>query len=369
MTNARGIALSAAREVAEDPDRVGPFVVSEDLGDGVSDFRFVCLMKGYEGWQWSVTLFHDADRDVWTVDESTLVPAEGALLPPAWVPWKDRLLPSDLSVTDALGTPAIDSRLEDGLRLQGASRNAEEPRDEDGSEGAGHPSHDSAQGAAGPVEASADAVAEDLGTSAIDGTDVGDEDQDEAVDRFALTRRRVLSPVGRSQTAERWYQGQHGPRSLSTRTAGKDNPCSTCGFLVPIAGDLGRMFGVCANVWSPDDGRVVSLDHGCGEHSDIGQPAPTPLWMQSAPAYDDTRIDVIRRIPREESSEVELIEGMDADVDSSASDDGPDDSRDRDSPVVPTTGRSSGDGSDVDKTSGADRGEIESSSTPDAGRA
>lgn len=348
MTNARDIALSVARKVAEDPDRVGPLVVSEDLGDGVSDFRFACLMKGYEGWQWSVTLYHDVDRDVWTVDESTLVPAEGALIPPAWVTWKDRLLPSDLSVTDVLGTAPADPRLEDGVRVQDAPQNAGDgPRDDGESDAAGHPSHGSGPG---PADDAA-TVPPDGGAEAgeapiLDGADVGDEDRDEAVDGFVLTRRRVLSPIGRSQAAERWYQGQHGPRSLSTRTAGRDNPCSTCGFLVPIAGDLGRMFGVCANVWSPDDGRVVSLDHGCGEHSDIDPPAPTPLWTQPAPAYDDTRIDVIRRVPREESSEVEPIEGMDDGVDASASDDAP----------------------DVDRASGADRMAGESSSTQGARR-
>ena len=28
------------------------------------------------------------------------------------------------------------------------------------------------------------------------------------------------------------------------------------------------MFGACANEWSPSDGLVVSLDHGCGAHSE-----------------------------------------------------------------------------------------------------
>ena len=46
-------------------------------------------------------------------------------------------------------------------------------------------------------------------------------------------------------------------------------PCSTCGFFVPMAGALRSLFGVCANAWSPSDGRVVSLDHGCGAHSEI----------------------------------------------------------------------------------------------------
>jgi hypothetical protein len=38
---------------------------------------------------------------------------------------------------------------------------------------------------------------------------------------------------------------------------------------VPIAGALRQVFGVCANEWSPSDGQVVSLDHGCGAHSEL----------------------------------------------------------------------------------------------------
>ena len=309
VANAQDIAQSVAREVAEDPDRVGPFVTVEDLGEGVSDFRFACLMKGYEGWQWSVTLYHDSDRDVWTVDESTLVPAEGALLPPAWVPWKDRLVPSDLSVTDVLGTPADDARLEGGVASPTEGATSPTNADDD--------VRDAGDGGSG----------EATGTEPADGTvsASADDDAHEVVAAFSLARHRVLSPVGRSQAADRWYQGQHGPRSLSARAAGKENPCSTCGFLVPIAGDLGTMFGVCANLWSPDDGRVVSLDHGCGQHSDIEPPAAAPLWVQSAPAYDDTRIDVIRRIPREESSAVELIEDMENDGDDARTSQAPDD--------------------------------------------
>ena len=72
------------------------------------------------------------------------------------------------------------------------------------------------------------------------------------------------------------------------------------------------MFGVCANKWSPDDGRVVSVDHGCGEHSEIEPPEPTHLWVQSKPAYDDLHIDVVAQAPREERGPVELIEQLEA---------------------------------------------------------
>ena len=46
------------------------------MGDGVTDFRFATEYRGYEGWQWSVTLFHDEELDRWTVNESSLVPTD-----------------------------------------------------------------------------------------------------------------------------------------------------------------------------------------------------------------------------------------------------------------------------------------------------
>ena len=127
-----------------------------------------------------------------------------------------------------------------------------------------------------------------------------------------MSRRHVLSPKGRAQVAKRWYEGPRGPKALSTKTA-DGNLCSTCGFFVPLKGELNLMFGVCANKWSPDDGRVVSVDHGCGEHSEIEPPEPSHLWVQSKPAYDDFHIDVIAQKPRDERGAVEAIEQLDDD--------------------------------------------------------
>ena len=36
-----------------------------------------------------------------------------------------------------------------------------------------------------------------------------------------------------------------------------------------LAGPLAELFGVCANGNANDDGKVVSLDHGCGAHSEV----------------------------------------------------------------------------------------------------
>jgi len=167
-------------------------------------------------------------------------------MPPKWIPWKDRLEPTDLSPTDYIGTNPDDERIEDG-EVQ---------------------------------ESSLQYV-------------------NDAVEVFRLTRRHVLSSLGRAQAAKRWYEGPRGPKALSTKTAA-GNLCSTCGFFVPLKGELDRLFGVCANKWSPDDGRVVSLDHGCGEHSEIEPPEPSRLWVQANTAFDDLHIDVVAHRPRKQ---------------------------------------------------------------------
>lgn len=321
-TDPRLVAHAVAFEVADDDSQVGDFLGVQELEDGVSDFRFAAHIPGYEGWQWSVMLYHDEDRGLWTVSESSLIPGEDSLMPPQWIPWKDRLLPSDLAVTDALGTEPDDPRLEPGFTPE-----ADEAKAADESE-------------ASPAVASSETVESDGKTESESSAETAEESaaaegQDEKVEtasqadpdaenketghdepleskirvanEFELSRRRVLTPLGRAQAAERWYSGPHGPKSLSTKTA-DGLACQTCGFFIPLQGELNLMFGVCANKWSPDDGRVVSRDHGCGEHSEIEPPEPSSLWIQSKPAYDDMHIDIVEQAPREERGDVEAME-------------------------------------------------------------
>ena len=299
----RAIAQAVAIEVADEDSQVGDFVEAIVLGDNVTDFRFETRVRGYEGWQWSVTLYHDVELDHWTVNESSLVPTDKALRPPEWIPWKDRLEPTDLAVTDSIGTDPDDPRMEEGFRKTGpaeqgenVSSNAESAETTDAGDNAGT----DADGLAGAQDESAAASV------------TSEEDIDEAVEEFDLSRRHVLTPLGRSQTAKRWYEGPRGPKSLSTKTS-DGNPCSTCGFFIPLKGELNLLFGVCANKWSPDDGRVVSIDHGCGEHSEIEPPEPSHLWVQSKPAFDDLHIDIIAHAPRDERGSVELIERLSVD--------------------------------------------------------
>ncbi|MBT1172275.1 DUF3027 domain-containing protein [Bifidobacterium sp. MA2] len=299
----RDLARAVAIEVAEEPEQVGDVVDAIDLGDGVTDFRIAAHIRGYEGWQWSVTLYHDEELDHWTVNESSLIPTADALMPPAWVPWKDRLEPTDLAPTDSIGTDPDDPRLEEGFRR---TQPAPETKGDDDAEA------EHADAAPDATDAGSDEGVEPSDDSDATPAVDSEEDVDEVVEEFDLSRRHVLSPLGRAQTAKRWYEGPRGPKAMSTKTAA-GNLCSTCGFFVPLKGELNLMFGVCANKWSPDDGRVVSLDHGCGEHSEIDPPEPSRLWVQSKPAFDDLHIDIIAQRPREDRAQVELLEAQDAD--------------------------------------------------------
>lgn len=348
----RDIARAVAMDVADEPEQVGDVVNAIELGDNVTDFRLAADVRGYEGWQWSVTLYHDAEVGTWTVNESSLVPTDDALVPPAWVPWKDRLEPTDLAPTDSIGTDPDDPRLEGGFRktepvagatagedgksaetAEQAEKSAETAEQAEPAEPVAEKTQDSAENAENAESADSSETAES--TEATESTETAETQEtavteateetaaaakaeaqaqqtDEIVEEFALSRRHVLSPKGRAQVAKRWYEGPRGPKALSTKTA-DGNLCSTCGFFVPLKGELNLMFGVCANKWSPDDGRVVSVDHGCGEHSEIEPPEPSHLWVQSKPAYDDFHIDVIAQKPRDERGAVEAIEQLDDD--------------------------------------------------------
>ena len=84
-------------------------------------------------------------------------------------------------------------------------------------------------------------------------------------------RSRVLSGYGRDDTAERWYESDHGPRTPLSRAAPAN--CVSCGFFVPLSGGLGRLFGACGNAFAPDDGRVM----GWWRRTAASSPSAAPL--------------------------------------------------------------------------------------------
>jgi hypothetical protein len=99
----------------------------------------------------------------------------------------------------------------------------------------------------------------------------------------------VLSSFGRDDTAERWYESDHGPRTPLSHAAPAN--CVSCGFFVPLSGGLGRVFGACGNAYAPDDGRVVSADHGCGAHSEAALSGPAA--HAAVPVIDEFGYDLV----------------------------------------------------------------------------
>jgi hypothetical protein len=219
----------AALDEAAGADQVGQHLGLEAGGDRVVTHLFECLDPAYPGWRWVVTVTRASRAKTVTVDDSALLPGPGALLAPAWVPWRDRLQPGDLGVGDLLPAHEDDERLVPMVVLAGDNAVIDWYAD-------------------GPAEAPDPADALLAPTPVFPG------------------RARVLSLAGRDETAERWYDGEHGPDSPIARAA--PATCASCGFFVPLSGVLGQVFGGCANEFAPDDGRIVSGDHGCGAHSE-----------------------------------------------------------------------------------------------------
>jgi hypothetical protein len=257
------LARSAAQEQAS-PARVGQYLGAEADGDRTVTHLFECLDPAYTGWRWAVTVTRASRAKSITVSESLLLPGPDSLLAPDWVPWRDRVRPGDVGVGDLLPTLADDERLVPTAMLEGDEGVLE--WDDSAPWDAALPTIDQPRGAPFPAA-----------RPAGPGPDTGP----------VAKRSRVLSAIGRDETALRWYSSEHGPRSPLAHAA--PGPCMTCGFLVPMGGPLGRVFGVCANEYAPDDGRVVSLDHGCGAHSE----APAGAQSAVSPVIDELGYDLV----------------------------------------------------------------------------
>jgi hypothetical protein len=212
--------LIDAKEAAKDfllseisSERVGEYLESKIEAESTATHYFASLDQGYRGWMWAVTIGGDENL---TLNEIVMIPGPTALLAPKWIPWQERLQSGDLGVGDVLPTAPDDARLVPGYTQ-------------------------------------VDEIIED------EITPLGWE--------FGLGRKRVLSEIGREQAINRWYGSTHGPNTPMAELA--TDRCISCGFYISLSGSLGRMFGVCANSYAQDDGKVVSIDHGCGGHSEV----------------------------------------------------------------------------------------------------
>lgn len=227
-------AVQLAREAAL---AIGGDTVGEHLGvraeaERVVTHAFASTLPGYVGWCWAVSVARASRSRTATVDEVVLLPGDGALLAPVWVPWSERVQPGDMSPGDLLPTT------EDDVRLIPAYTLTEDPQVE--------------------------VVAFELG--------------------LGLGKERAMSRDGRELAAERWYTGDRGPDAAMAKSA--PAACGTCGFFLALAGSLAAGFGVCGNEVTDSDGRVVSVEYGCGAHSGI-QPQRTALAELGEVVFDD----------------------------------------------------------------------------------
>jgi Protein of unknown function (DUF3027) len=239
------LARAAVTEVVG-TDGVGEHVEAHAEGERMVTHLFTCQDPAYSGWRWAVTVVRAPRAKAVTVSETVLLPGPAALLAPDWVPWQDRLRPGDLGVGDLLPAPPDDERLVPLVVLEG----------------------------------------DDAVTDWYPG---GDQEDPGDVAAAAAGRSRVLSAIGRESAADRWYTSEHGPRTPLAHAAPAH--CVSCGFFVPLSGELGGLFGACANAYAPDDGRVVSVDHGCGAHSE------SVVWQATgrsiAPVIDEFGYDMV----------------------------------------------------------------------------
>ncbi|MET8063876.1 DUF3027 domain-containing protein, partial [Micromonospora sp. NPDC005313] len=96
-----------------------------------------------------------------------------------------------------------------------------------------------------------------------------------------------------AEAAQRWYDGDHGPDAAISAAAPAAARCGTCGFYLPLAGSLRLAFGACGNFYAPDDGRVVSADHGCGAHSEALVETPETPVDELPTVYDDSAVEAM----------------------------------------------------------------------------
>ncbi|WP_307787430.1 MULTISPECIES: DUF3027 domain-containing protein [Streptomyces] len=271
----------AAAEEAAAPGVVGEHTGLVSEGDRVVTHFFECKELGYRGWRWAVTVARASRAKLVTVDEAVLLPGPDALLAPEWVPWSERLRPGDLGPGDLLPTDQDDLRLEPGYTAEEQpppnSLVSEEMRELAEAEDADVTPGAPATQPTTPTRGSIAAVAEELG----------------------MRRARVLSRYGLHTAADRW-EDAFGPKTPMAQAAPAS--CMSCGFLTPIGGSLGQAFGVCANEFSPADGRVVSLSYGCGGHSEAAVMPKPP--QPAAPVIDETRVDPFPLRPAPDSGSV-----------------------------------------------------------------
>jgi len=134
LAASQDLARTALLEITSE-DTIGAFAGALAEADHVASLRFECTMPAYPHWYWTVTLARVEDAEP-TVMELELLPGEGALLAPPWVPWSVRL--AEYQAAKAAG------ELEEDIEVvaDDAVLDDEDESDEDGIDGDDDSDHD-----------------------------------------------------------------------------------------------------------------------------------------------------------------------------------------------------------------------------------
>lgn len=199
---------------------------ADDSNVAIALHTFEAKSPAYPGWYWAVAVIAIEGQGYCTVSEINLLPGAQALVPSSWTPWSERIEPGDLDVGDLLPTAVDDERLTAGFT-------------------------------------GLDELAEDI------------EPLHPVQWEMGLGREQILSTIGLERAVARWFSGDTGPRAAMAKAAPAN--CGSCGFLTPIGGSLGQVFGICANEFGAADGQLVATTFGCGAHSSVRPDVKAPV--------------------------------------------------------------------------------------------
>jgi len=116
LADAVAVAREAVLSIADD-EAIGRHLGARSEGVRCVTHLFTCKLPGYVGWTWFATVTRvSRSKDV-TVNEVGMLPTNGAILAPPWVPWSERVRPEDEQPADPV--PVADTEADDDVSPAG----------------------------------------------------------------------------------------------------------------------------------------------------------------------------------------------------------------------------------------------------------
>lgn len=172
------LARSALLEVTA-IETIGPVMGHTAEDEHVLSLQFAADVAGYPGWHWSVTLARVEGADP-TVVETQLLPGDGALVAPEWLPWSERLAEyraAQKAAAIAAGEGADADSAEDDERSEDSNAT-----DADGNADESDGDDEFDDDSAGENDDEHDADDDDHGDDVFDGIDIDALDSDDTSD-------------------------------------------------------------------------------------------------------------------------------------------------------------------------------------------